>query len=403
MKNNKGISLMTLLVTVIVIIIISSISVYNGINLLKDARQKDAEDRLKAICSAILKDDSFLEFNGGNTVELTEDHFDYMDLTKYYDNDFAVIVQKIESGDVNHKVMIYDLVMKEKDSSTQYEYSIEYTMNIEKYNYTPDFDTTNGVNRPIVVEGMTAITFDGNPVEDIYKDNWYSYNENSLSFARVKTEDGKIFVWIPRFAYGIQNFYNGRVAKEVPNTAISIAFLRGTTNYMSNDEIIPANYKIHPAFSNGSIQYSGIWVEEVPTSGMSILSAYFEDFGEYEAHMMTNEECGAALYLMYALDDMSEVIFEDAEYVAACIESAAGKFSISQGFYSEYELGEDGKADISKKFGDALFETPWGRVLEDAPTAARPYLIRRFDSSLFDFTNSTGTEVANFRRVISIK
>ena len=82
---------MTLLVTVIVIIIISSISVYNGINLLKDARQKDAEDRLKAICSAILKDDSFLEFNGGNTIELTEDHFDYMDLIKYYDKEYLNI------------------------------------------------------------------------------------------------------------------------------------------------------------------------------------------------------------------------------------------------------------------------------------------------------------------------
>ena len=40
MKNNKGISLITLLVTVIVIIIIASISVYNGANVVRDARKK---------------------------------------------------------------------------------------------------------------------------------------------------------------------------------------------------------------------------------------------------------------------------------------------------------------------------------------------------------------------------
>ena len=94
MKNNKGISLITLLVTVIVIIIISSISVYNGANVVRDARKKDAEDRLRTICSAIFKDDSFLNFNDDDLAELTEDDFDYMDLLKYYDTDYDVKIRK---------------------------------------------------------------------------------------------------------------------------------------------------------------------------------------------------------------------------------------------------------------------------------------------------------------------
>lgn len=85
MKNNKGISLITLLITVIVMIIIVSMVTYNGINLINDAKQKDAQDRLKVICSAILKDDTFLEFSGDNEITLDKSDFDYMDILKYYD------------------------------------------------------------------------------------------------------------------------------------------------------------------------------------------------------------------------------------------------------------------------------------------------------------------------------
>ena len=166
MKNNKGISLITLLVTVIVIIIIASISVYNGANVVRDARKKDAEDRLRTICSAIFKDDSFLNFNDDDLAELTEDDFDYMDLLKYYDTDYDVTVKKIESGDEDKKEIIYELTMKKKDSDTQYEYSANYTVSKEKYNYNVNFDEENGVNRPILVSGMTAIKEDGTVVED---------------------------------------------------------------------------------------------------------------------------------------------------------------------------------------------------------------------------------------------
>ena len=107
MKNNKGISLITLLVTVIVIIIIASISVYNGANVVRDARKKDAEDRLRTICSAIFKDDSFLNFNDDDLAELTEDDFDYMDLLKYYDTDYDVTdtnsIMKLTISDMNTK------------------------------------------------------------------------------------------------------------------------------------------------------------------------------------------------------------------------------------------------------------------------------------------------------------
>lgn len=401
MKNNKGISLITLLVTVIVIIIIASISVYNGANVVRDARKKDAEDRLRTICSAIFKDDSFLNFNDDDLAELTEDDFDYMDLLKYYDTDYDVTVKKIESGDEDKKEIIYELTMKKKDSDTQYEYSANYTVSKEKYNYNVNFDEENGVNRPILVSGMTAIKEDGTVVEDLYNETWYSYKRTTPSFAKMKTDDGTVYVWIPRFAYSIQSFYKERQSKEVPSTAISIVFLRGTSSYMVNDEVMPETYAVHPAFSKDGNEYSGIWVEKDVYTKLTTLSSVYEEKDSYDAHMMTNDEFGASIYLMYALEAMDEITFEKDEYVAASLIDYIAKFSNSNGFVTTYELDENGVT--KERIGDAMWETPWDRVLATYPTEDKPYIMRKFGSGKFDFEAVDGNEEAYCRRAIAVK
>lgn len=401
MKKNSGISLITLLVTVIVMIVISSISIYNGANVIKDARKKDAEDRLKTICSAIFKDDSFLNFNADNLAELTEDDFDYMDLLKYYDEEYSVTIKKSESGDSNKKTIFYELTMKNKKTNDEYSYLADYTLSKEKQNYNVNFDEANGVNRPIIVSGMTAINSDETTVEDLYNDNWYNYKKSIPSFAKMKTDDGNIYVWIPRYAYSIQNFYSERESKDVPSTAISIVFLRGTSNYMVNDEVMPETYTVHPAFSNNGNEYSGIWIEKEAYLQMSSLTGINQVYDNYNTHMMTNDEFGAAIYLMYALENMEEILFENDEYVAASLSTDIDRFSISDGFVTKYELDENGK--IKERYGDAIWETPWNRVLSDLPTEDKPYLIRKFGSGVFDFLNTDGNETAYYRRAIVIK
>ena len=101
MKNNRGVSLITLLVTVIVIIIIVSITAFNGVNMIDDTRAKDAEDKLRIICTAILKDDDFLDFSGDEEITLNEADFDYMDLLKYYNEDHIVRVKRLK-----HKLIL---------------------------------------------------------------------------------------------------------------------------------------------------------------------------------------------------------------------------------------------------------------------------------------------------------
>lgn len=137
------------------------------------------------------------------------------------------------------------------------------------------------VNTPELLTGMTPIKFteptesaEGEIVTTTADDqSWYDYN--SKKWANVKTIDGSMWVWIPRFAYKIDK----------TNQKFDIVFLQGTTDeYQKNGETkkaqrqtkleqtidTTADYTVHPAFTNESNigfanggwdkELSGIWV-----------------------------------------------------------------------------------------------------------------------------------------------
>jgi competence protein ComGC len=145
------------------------------------------------------------------------------------------------------------------------------------------------VNAPTLLTGMTAIKFtdptsttNGTVVTTTSSDaSWYNYD--AKKWANAQTQDGSMWVWIPRFAYKIT--YTDASDKSKGGT-IDVVFLIGTTdNYYKADGTIgtagratsenlypdtTAEYIVHPAFTNeSSINYAnggwdseltGIWV-----------------------------------------------------------------------------------------------------------------------------------------------
>ena len=142
---------------------------------------------------------------------------------------------------------------------------------------------TKGVNAPKLVQGMKKIMFTlpttdtkGSVVEEgqegFDENNWYDYKTSK--WANTMTEDGSMWVWIPRFAYKIEG------------QTIDVKFLVGTTDQYYDDEgnlqtakraesateIVDttSDYYVHPAFTDESdINYAnggwdseltGIWV-----------------------------------------------------------------------------------------------------------------------------------------------
>ena len=160
----------------------------------------------------------------------------------------------------------------------------QYMDELNKQSSDEKFEKTKGVNKPELMQGMTAIKFtdplgdtegtlqtvtNGNATTD-----WYDYS--SKKWANAQTEDGSMWVWIPRYAYKV--IYNNPSDKS-KGGKFDIVFLIGTTDdYYENgvrktakrqtktDETVDTTgYTVHPAFTNeSSIGYAnGGWNQEL--------------------------------------------------------------------------------------------------------------------------------------------
>ena len=221
-KNTKGITLITLVVTIIVLLILAGVSIsmltgQNGIltqaQKAKEATEKAAKDEESALGS--------LE--------------DYMITDGNYNKEKGVNEPRILSGMT--EVM---------------------------------FNLPEGSNKGTVMKsGETG--FDEN--------NWYDYT--SSKWANTVTEDGSYWVWIPRFAYKIT--YADASDKSKGGT-IDVKFLLGTTDEYYTDDTkatkataqranspteevdTTTDYYVHPAFitNESSIGYAnGGWDKEL--------------------------------------------------------------------------------------------------------------------------------------------
>ena len=143
------------------------------------------------------------------------------------------------------------------------------------------YNEEKGVNAPRLTAGMTPIKFTdptdsakGSIVETTSEDaDWYEYGteEGKKKWANAQTEDGSMWVWIPRFAYRVNS----------SNNTFDIVFLVGTTDQYydengilqtakrctSEDELVDTTtgYTVHPAFTDEtSINYrNGGWDKEI--------------------------------------------------------------------------------------------------------------------------------------------
>ena len=138
------------------------------------------------------------------------------------------------------------------------------------------------VNSPRLLSGMKKIMFK-DPTdtekgatlrsgdEGFLEDSWYNYDDKK--WANVETEDGSMWVWIPRFAYKINSV----------SQTVDVKFLIGTTDKYFDEEgneqtakrvkegaDTSTDYYVHPAFTNEKAvdfknggwdkELRGIWV-----------------------------------------------------------------------------------------------------------------------------------------------
>ena len=185
------------------------------------------------------------------------------------------------------------------------------------------YNKEKSVNAPTLLIGMTPIKFEmptttamGTIVQTTTDDaDWYEYgtsydetnNTTTKKWANAQTEDGSMWVWIPRFAY------------KITGETIDVKFLIGTTdNYYENDEIKTAQrqktadeiidstkeYIVHPAFTNeSSINYAnggwdkeltGIWVAKFAAgyasgNNSALVKASNENYSQSTSYVQATE------------------------------------------------------------------------------------------------------------------
>lgn len=262
--QNKGITLVALVITIIILLILAgiSISTLTGSGLFERAQEAKEKSDI-----ANLKEQMRLEIYEkqlSNTGTLT-------------DQDLKAVLENY--GKINYEA---DKKTIKSVTTTKGNYELTvteiYTGNIQKVvlaNGT--WNNLKEVNSPQLMEGMTGVYWDENGIETTVtvenQDNWYDYNDQR--WANAKTKDGSYWVWIPRYAYQIENNCNNG-GTDISGK-INIKFLQGTTNYDSTGKEISTTYPavvnnamqdfvVHPAFetdlANGGWDkdLAGIWV-----------------------------------------------------------------------------------------------------------------------------------------------
>lgn len=221
-------------------------------------------------------------------------------------------------------------------------------------------------NEPVLGTGMYPVNWNGTEWVRTTVDKW-DYNYESVAktktdrtiqgngkgkWANAMTEDGSIYVWIPRYTYKIVSGYHKAVNSWNRDTVsrtknelgkIEIKFSDGLKDDTSDGFIL------HPAFSFGEDELTGFWVMKFTASRIVATSQYkeknivssrpnvvawrditvgeafnysYELNRELDSHLMKNIEWGAVAYLTNAIGRIP--------YINNCGHYITGMSGISQ-------------------------------------------------------------------------
>ena len=283
-KSTKGITLIALVITIIVLLILAGVSIAmltgdNGIlTQASEAKDENIKGQEKEQISLAVQS---LKINANQKNEILNI------------NSESLKNQMILDG--NRNMMTEDINGTTKITFTESnnEYFVDASGNIEKYYEQPENvekywraieksdedwysynDLLNGnkkvkVNEPKLLGNMKAIKYVGPEGNSQAGSKW----------ANAMTTDGSMWVWIPRYAYKITEGYHTNKAGtiEVAFLDTSNSFLNGeigelTTN-VEDQEAGRTKWLVHPAFTanaeagGGFGEIEGLWVGKFEATG----------------------------------------------------------------------------------------------------------------------------------------
>ena len=281
MNKRKGISLIVLVITILVMIILAGVVI---VSLSKNNPVKKAKEAtFKTDVSTFEGDLSFYLANSlatDSTLKMEDvDAAGYSEIKKVINSFAEKYADKFEVVDGK---LIY--IGEDKDELVWIgELGISTKAGI--------------VNAPVLSSGMIPIKYNGTKwvICDSKDPEWYNYEGKQwanvmLSDGKYKTitpgtvvEDadlGSMFVWIPRYAYSINKYKTAATGTEGKTQLIhDITFLTGTSDSDVDGKTYAKSYDakaaqvgkptpkiVHPGFTLGNKELSGIWFAKFEAS-----------------------------------------------------------------------------------------------------------------------------------------
>ncbi len=221
-REEKGITLVALIITIIVLVILAAVTINAAFN------------------SGIIDTAVNGAVNYADAQKKEQITFDDLD------KNIQDIVNKIEDYNIGGNNPGTNPPTASPDTPTQ-----DGSYDEAKGVNTPKVEGTGLI--PVYHNGSTWVDLTENSTEEEWN-NWYSYDTTNKKWANARTADGSMWVWIPRYEYQINT----------SSKIISINFLEGTSTSTSS------GYTLHPAFgtdiNNGgwSSDIAGFWVAKYP-------------------------------------------------------------------------------------------------------------------------------------------
>lgn len=288
-KNNNGVSLMSLVITIIILLIIASMSIYYGVTKNIDTTTSTVSyGEVFEVCEAVSQRALMNKLNASlypligtklsDASPVTVDNVDYGDdwykieTTEDFSNlslenvKRSYLVNYITSEVVTESPVTYE--NNKYYNSTDLKNAINGTSSSVSNDM---YDVQKGVNKPALVKGMVPVKNVNGTwiVTDSSDDEWYDYSQENKIWAnvmlmdeltvsgytnaeirstslsdlkgKVVTNNGSMLVWIPRYSV---------------NSANEIVYSNLLNDYVSD------GYSVPEAFKENNSNLTGIWVSK---------------------------------------------------------------------------------------------------------------------------------------------
>ncbi len=272
LKEKRGITLVALVVTIVVLLILAGVSlnlVLGNEGILTRSKESKTKTEIAEVKEKAQLDITEIQTLNGGKITYSELK---TTLEKYgtveYESDGKTI--KGIKTTAGYEIPITELYTNKENWPTFTTVANE-----------PDIKGFNVQNSYFVTwntESSPYLISDGTRLDDVPPSDWYDYTASVNKWANVKTTGGGndcYWVWIPRYAYQVPT-------KSSTASTIQIKFLEGKTNKpigetteITNTTPTPGSWVVHPAFTNagngGFGELSGIWVAKYEASSNSTI------------------------------------------------------------------------------------------------------------------------------------